>query len=345
MKGNTVNPIRILVVDDSLLMQRVLTDLLQSDQQLTVVGTARNGEEALLKIASLHPDVVTLDIEMPRMNGLTTVRKIMETNPVPVVMISALTQREAQLALKALEFGAVDYVPKPSGQISLNMGAVQDELISKVKNAACANVAQRKNEAVEEKNCVSSVKTSDKIIAMAASTGGPPALKKILTSLPSDIPPILIVQHMPKGVTKLFAEGLSQECKFKVKEAEDGDYVQNGLALVAPGGFHMVITKEGTINLTNDPPVNYVRPSADVTLSSIAKVYGSKNIGVILTGMGSDGAKGIKTIKENGGITIVQNKETCVVFGMPKAAIKTGCVDIVAPLERISREIMTACEK
>jgi len=339
-----MNKIKVLVVDDSLLMQKVLTDLLESDPQLAVIGTARNGEEALQKIPSLHPDVVTLDIEMPRMNGLTAVRKIMETNPVPVVMISALTQREALLTLKALEFGAVDYVPKPQGQISLNMDSVKYEILTKIKTAAFANVvrAQAEPETHEE---TAPITKSEKIITLAASTGGPPAVTYVLSHLPSNVPPILLVQHMPKGVTKLFAEGLNQICKFKVKEAEEGDFVQEGLALVAPGGFHMVVSKEGRISLNQDPPVNYVRPAADVMMVSAAEAYGSKNVGVVLTGMGSDGAKGIKAIKEKGGTTIAQNQESCVVFGMPNVAIKTGCVDVIAPLERIPNEIIAACEE
>ncbi|MEM2099244.1 MAG: chemotaxis response regulator protein-glutamate methylesterase [Candidatus Bathyarchaeia archaeon] len=336
--------IRVLVVDDSLFMQKVLIDILHSDNQISVIGTARDGEEALEKIAKLHPDVVTLDIEMPRMNGLTAVRKIMETNPVPVVMISALTQRDAHLTLKALEFGAVDYVPKPSGQISLNMDSVKEELLQKVKNAVLAKVIQNKPLTHEESE-LATPKENDHVISIAASTGGPPALTQILTALPPKMPPILIIQHMPKGVTKFFAEELNQVCKFRVKEAAEGDYIQEGTALIAPGGFHMTITKEGKITLTKDPPVNYVRPSADVTMISLAENYGNKNIGVILTGIGADGARGIKAIKEKGGTTIAQNEETCVVFGMPNMAIKTGCVDIIAPLNRIPKEIVTACTK
>jgi two-component system chemotaxis response regulator CheB len=336
-------PIKILVVDDSLLMQKVLVDLLQSDSQISVIGTARDGEEALQKIKTLNPDVVTLDIEMPKMNGLTTVRKIMQTNPLPVIMISALAQREAQLTLKALEFGAVDYVPKPSGPISLNMDTVKDELITKVKTAASANIRQIKP-LQTQKVAPPKEKSRDKIISIAASTGGPAAVAYILRNVPPNTPPILVVQHMQKGMTKLFSEGLNQECKIQVKEAEEGDVVQEGLALIAPGGFHMEVTKEGEINLTTTPPVNYVRPSADVTMKSAAKAYTSKNIGVVLTGMGADGAKGIEAIKKKGGVTIAQDKNTCVVFGMPDAAIKTGYVDLVAPLESIPKEIMAACE-
>jgi two-component system, chemotaxis family, protein-glutamate methylesterase/glutaminase len=337
-----VNQIKILVVDDSFLMQKLLSDIFQSDPQISVVGTARDGLEALAKIPLLRPDVVTMDVEMPRMNGLTAVRKIMETVPVPVVMISALTQKEAQLTLKALEFGAVDYVPKPQGQISLNMSSVKDELLLKVKTAALANVSRTKKPIASVASEASLALTSDRVIVMAASTGGPPALTHVLTNLPSNSPPMLVVQHMPKGITKLFAAGLSQVCKFSVKEAEEGDYLQESLALIAPGGFHMTVTKTGRISLNQEPPVNYVRPAADVTMISSAEVFGTKNIGVVLTGMGSDGARGVKAIKEKGGVNIAQNKETSVIFGMPNMAIQTGCVDVVAPLEQISKEIIAA---
>lgn len=335
--------IRLLVVDDSLLMQRVLTDILQSDPQIKVVGTARNGEDALEKIATLHPDVVTMDVEMPIMDGLTAVQKIMEINPVPVVMVSALTQEEALLTLKALEFGAVDYVPKPSGSISLNMDVLRDELISKVKTAAIANIS-RVIRRIQE-NISKVALHTDKVISIAASTGGPPAVAHVLRALPVDSPPILIVQHMPKGVTGFFAKGLSEKCNIKVKEAEEGDRVQNGLALVAPGGSHMVVNRDKRVSLTSEPPVNYVRPSADVLMFSLAEVYGAKNIAVVLTGMGSDGAKGIKAIKENRGFTIAQDEKTSVVFGMPKVAFETGCVDVVAPLEQISNLIINASIK
>jgi two-component system, chemotaxis family, protein-glutamate methylesterase/glutaminase len=333
--------IRVLVVDDSLLMQRVLSDLLQSDGQVDVIGTARNGEEALEKIAILHPDVVTMDIEMPKMNGLTAVRRIMETNPVPVVMISALTQREAQLTFKALEFGAIDYVPKPSGQISLNMDSVQEELLFKIKTAATANVAHMN----PSLNICSSEhrEIGEKIISIAASTGGPQAITKVLKALPADVPPILIVQHMPKLITKHFAEGLNEACRFSVKEAQEGDRVQEALALIAPGGFHMAVTKEARIHLTLDPPVNFVRPSADVLMVSAAQAFGAKNVGVVLTGMGSDGANGLRAIKERGGFTIAQDEKTSVVFGMPKVAAQTGCVDAVAPLDGIPNQILKAC--
>jgi two-component system chemotaxis response regulator CheB len=339
-----MQPIKILVVDDSLLMQHVLTDLLQTDQQIQVIGTARNGEEALQKIPTLHPDVVTMDIEMPKMNGLTAVQKIMQTHPTPVIMISALTQHEAAQTLQALELGAVDYVPKPSGQISLNMNPVKEELLLKVKTAATANLHQTRNPTTTENRQHTAFKTSEKIITIAASTGGPPAIKHVLSGLPSETPPMLLVQHMPKGVTRLFAETLNQTSKFQVKEAQEGDYLQENLALLAPGGFHMEVTKTGRIKLTQDPPVNYVRPAADVTMITTAEAYGAKNVGVVLTGMGADGANGIRAIKQKGGATIAQDEKSSIVFGMPKMAAQTGCVDVVAPLEDIARKILAVCD-
>lgn len=335
--------INVLVVDDSILMQKVICNILKKDQSISVIGTAKNGEEALVRIADLHPDVVTMDIEMPKMDGLTAVQKIMDTIPLPIVMISALTQREANITLKALEFGAVDFVPKPSGSISLDMDSVEEELLSKVKTAASANVKRIKRLTVER--VLPHRKFEDKVICIAASTDGPPAVTHLLRNLPNDSPPILVVQHMPKDVTKLFAQRLNEACKFQVKEAEDGDTIHEGLALIAPGGFHMVITKNGKISLNREPKVNFVRPSADVMMISTANVYGIKNVGVVLTGMGMDGANGLKVIKEKGGKTIAQNQETSVVFGMPNMAIKTGCVDVVAPLECIPEEIISACEE
>ena len=323
-------------------MQKILSDLVQSDPQITVVGTAKNGEEALSKISELHPDVVTMDVEMPKMDGLVAVQRIMKTQPLPVVMVSALTQREAELALKALDCGAVDYVPKPSGSLSLNIDVVKDELISKIKVAAHSNVNRLGTKPYGSVD--SEIKCHDKVITIAASTGGPPAIAEILAGLPADVPPMLIVQHMPKAVTTFFAVRLNQICNFRVKEAQEGDEIHGGLALLAPGGFHMTVTKEKKIALNTEPPVNYVRPSCDVTMTSSAEAYGNRNIGVILTGIGVDGAKGMKAIKEKGGFTIAQDEKSSVIYGMPKAAYDLGCVDKVAPLDSIAEEILAACK-
>jgi two-component system chemotaxis response regulator CheB len=221
------------------------------------------------------------------------------------------------------------------------MNVVREELIFKVKTAASAKVTKITPLSVESPSDHTQV--SDKVVSIAASTGGPQALTQVLKALPADAPPLLIVQHMPKVITKHFAEGLNDACKFSVKEAQEGDRVQEALALIAPGGFHMTITKDKRIHLTIGPLVNFVRPSADVLMISAAQVFGSKNVGVVLTGMGSDGANGIRAIKENGGFTIAQDEKTCVVFGMPKVAFETGCVDAVAPLDGIPKRILKAC--
>ncbi len=335
--------IKVLVVDDSILVQKVICDIFKKDQSISVIGIAKNGEEALQKIAELHPDVVTMDIEMPKMDGLTAVQKIMDANPLPILMVSALTQRETKITFKALEFGAVDFIPKPSGSFLLDGESIEEELLSKVKTAAAADVKRIKRPTIER--VLPHRKFKDKVILIAASTGGPPAVNHVLKNLPNDMPPILVVQHMPKEITRLFAQGLNERCKFQVKEAEEGDTVHAGLALIAPGGFHMVITGDGKVSLNEDPKVNFVRPSADIMMFSAASVFGAKNVGVILTGIGSDGANGVKVIKEKGGTTIAQNQETSLVFGMPKMAIETGCVDVVAPLERIPEAIISACEE
>jgi len=333
--------IKVLVVEDSIFMRTVISDIINSDPQLQVVGTAKDGEEALSKLDTLQPDVITLDVEMPRMDGLSVLKQIMRRKPKPVIMLSALTKEGALYTLKALEYGAVDYITKPSGNMSLNLHTIKDEIISKIKMAASANLLKLKAKSIN----IEPYELADNVVAIGASTGGPQALTYVLTSLPSNVPPILIVQHMPEGFTKSFAERLNELCKFKVKEAEEGDYVSEGLALIAPGGFHMRVSKTGRIKLDRTPPIHGVRPAVDPMMISVANFYESKAIGVILTGMGRDGAYGMKKIKEHGGITIAQDKKTSVVFGMPKAAIEEGCVDIVLPLHKIPIEIMRRCKK
>lgn len=333
--------IKVFIVEDSIFMRNVISDIINSDPQLQVIGTARDGEEALNKLDELKPDVITLDIEMPRMDGLSTLKQIMKKNPKPVIMLSALTQEGAIHTFKALEYGAVDYIPKPSGKISLNLSTIKDEIISKIKMAASANLHKLKIKPIH----IEAYELTDKIVAIGASTGGPQALTHVLTSLPDNVPPILIVQHMPEGFTKPFAERLDSMCKFKVKEAEDGDYVSEQLALIAPGGFHMTVSKTGRIQLRRGPAIHGVRPAVDPMMESVAEIYKSKTIGVLLTGMGRDGAYGMKKIKENRGFTIAQDEETSVVFGMPKAAIEEGCVDVVLPLHKIPLEIMRRCRK
>ena len=327
--------IKVLIVEESLLLGKIISDLLAYDSQIEVVGIVKDCDEALLKIERQHPDVVMLDLDIPRIDTLTFMKQIMKGNSTSVIMLSKLTKDAAEHVFEALELGAVDYIPKPSG-------ATANEIISKIKIAASANVLGpiRPIEHVESED-----RLEDKVVAIGASTGGPQALTYILTKLPPNIPPILIVQHMPRGFTRPFAERLDRICKFKVKEAEEGDYISKNLVLIAPGGFHMTVSKAGRINLENGPLIHYVKPAVDPMMETVAEHYKSKAIGVLLTGMGRDGALGMKRIKENDGITIAQDEKTSVVFGMPRAAIEEGCVDIVLPLREIPREIMRRCRK
>ena len=331
---------RVLVVDDSAFMRKIITSMIDSDPQLTVVGTAFDGVNALQKISQLHPDIITLDVNMPRMDGLTTLKEIMKQHPMPVIMLSATTQEGAEITFKALKLGAVDYIPKPSGQISLDIEKVRSELVERIKTAAQAKI-------VTHEGAASPVQTKqglqEKVITIGASTGGPPAVEEILVNLPENTPPILIVQHMPVGFTHSFAKRLDRLCSFGVKEAEEGDVVRQGQALVAPGGYHMTVTGDGRVQLNDGPPEHGVKPAVDPMMKTIADVYGSEVIGVILTGMGRDGASGIKIIKEKGGRTIAQNEATCTVFGMPKMAIQKGGVDKVLPLSKIPQQIMRWC--
>jgi two-component system chemotaxis response regulator CheB len=333
---------RVLVVDDSAFMRKIITDILSSDPELNVVGTAFDGVDAMRKVATLHPDVMTLDVAMPRMDGLATLKHIMDQNPLPIIMVSSTTREGTETTLKALEYGAMDYVTKPSGEISLNMGEVKNELITKIKNARNAKII--KHEQMIYKPIQHKQEFKSKVILMGASTGGPQALEGILTKLPEDTPPILIVQHMPAGFTKSFAERLEQLCKFEVKEAEEGDNIVARRALLAPGGYHMTVGQDERVHLNTGPALHGVRPAVDPMMEAAAKIYQSKTIGVILTGMGRDGALGMKAVKNCGGTTIAQDEATSTIFGMPKAAIEEGCVDETLPISEIPQEIVRKCQ-
>lgn len=332
---------KVLVVDDSAFMRKIISSMIDSDPQLTVVGTAFDGVNALKKISKLEPDVITLDVNMPRMDGLATLKELMKTNPMPVVMLSATTQEGAETTFKALRLGAVEYIAKPSGDISLDIGKVRDELVEKIKTAAQARIVTHEDATYSPVQIKHEIK--EKVIAIGASTGGPPALEEILVNLPKNTPPILIVQHMPAGFTSSFAKRLNRLCSFDVKEATEGDSIRQGLALIAPGGQHMMVTETGRIRLGDGPSEHRVRPAVDPMMRTMAEVYKSETIGVILTGMGRDGSSGLKAIKEKGGRTIAQNEETCTVFGMPRAAIEDGNVDRILPLSRIPQQIMQWC--
>ncbi|EHR77515.1 chemotaxis protein CheY [Thermococcus litoralis DSM 5473] len=345
--------IRVLVVDDSPFIRRVLKDIINSDPELEVCCEARNGIEAIEAVKTLKPDVITLDIEMPQLNGLDALKFIMSKYPTPVIMISSLTQEGADATIKALEYGAVDFIPKPSSRFSTGINELRSEIIAKIKEAAKIPprfLKFRRIRLLESQKRIREKKDAARsIIAIAASTGGPQSLLRVIPKLPAEIKSgILIVQHMPPGFTKSFAQRLDRVSKIDVKEAEDGDLVEEGKAYVAPGGFHMEITIRAgkpRIALNKGPKVHGVRPAADPMMISVARLFGRKTIGVVMTGMGRDGAQGLAEIKRRGGITIAQDKETSIIFGMPKAAIELGVVDYVVPLDKIAETIIRAEKK
>mgnify|MGYP001263641538 CR=1 FL=1 len=350
--------IRVLTVDDSALMRQVLATLLSKDPGIEVIGSAPDPFIAREKIKALNPDVITLDVEMPKMDGLTFLEKLMRGHPMPVVMVSSLTEAGCQTTLRALELGAVDFIAKPKIDLREGMEEIAQDLIAKVKAAATANVKRQASGVRRETNPSTSlstlmsgaamIKTTDTIIAIGSSTGGTEAVKDVLMALPPNIPPILITQHMPERFTKTWADRMNQLCRISVKEAEDGDSVLPGHALVAPGGYHMTLVRSGaryTVRINQDPPVNRHRPSVDVLFASVAQCAGANAVGVILTGMGGDGAKEMLTMKQAGAYTIAQDEASCVVFGMPKEAIKLGGVDKVLPLAEIPAAIVAYISK
>ena len=347
-----MSKIRVLIVDDSALMRQVLASLLSKDPAIEVIGTAPDPFIAREKIKALHPDVLTLDVEMPKMDGLTFLEKLMRGHPMPVVMVSSLTEAGCQTTLRALELGAVDFIAKPKVDLREGMEEIAQDLIDKVKAAAQAKVrgkgaggsgAVGKGVGLPLAPGGAMIKTTDTIIAIGSSTGGTEAVKDVLIALPPNTPPILITQHMPERFTKTWADRMNQLCGISVKEAEDGDSVLPGHALVAPGSYHMTLVRSGaryTVRINQDPPVNRHRPSVDVMFASVAQYAGANAVGVILTGMGGDGAKEMLTMKQAGAFTIAQDEASCVVFGMPKEAIKLGGVDKILPLSEIPAAIV-----
>lgn len=346
--------IKILIVDDSAFMRKLLSDLFSAESDFVVVGTARNGKEAVDKVKQLKPDVVTMDVEMPIMSGLQALEIIMKEIPTPVVMLSSLTSAGAKATLIALELGAVDFVAKTTGVIS-NLAGISDEIVAKGRAAIKANVSQLSKIKMELPSMTSLSSQSlissngEKILAIGTSTGGPRALQEIITRLPGNLPcGTVIVQHMPPGFTRSLAERLNSLSSLTVKEAEHNDIILPGMVLIAPGDYHMIVEREGNkkvVKLNQSPPIGGHRPAVDPMMDSVAKVYGKQSVGVILTGMGHDGAKGIQSIKEQGGYTIAEDQSTAVVFGMPKSAIELGVVDKVAPLSAIAAEIVKAIVK
>ena len=335
-------PIRVLIVDDSAVVRQIFTSELSRDPALKVIGSAPDPYVARDMIVQLRPDVVTLDVEMPRMDGITFLRKLMHHYPLPVIVVSSLTPRGGALALDALEAGAVDVMCKPHAAYSV--GDMSVELIEKVKAAAAVRQARRIASATTDRPArLSLSRTTNKILAIGASTGGTQALQQVLTAMPANAPGILITQHMPEHFTRSFAERLNELCAIEVKEAADGDSVLPGRALIAPGNYHMLLRRSGAryfVEVRSGPLVSGHRPSVDVMFKSVARFAGANAVGAIMTGMGRDGAEGLLEMKQAGARTIAQDEATCIVYGMPREAVMLGAADDIVPLDRIASRLL-----
>ena len=345
--------IKVLVVDDSAFMRKVISDILSNDDDIVVVGTAKNGKDGIEKAQLLKPHVITLDVEMPVMDGLAALEKLLELNPIPkVIMLSSLTNNDGEATIKALEAGAIDFVLKPTSSIvHFNIDDIKEDLIKKIKNAVVSNSFSYNERSIDSIKI--NIEPKDKsqtqgklkyIIAIGTSTGGPRALQQVIPFLPANIPAaVLIVQHMPPGFTKSLALRLDGLSKINVKEAENGDVLKPGWAYLAPGDYHMYIDKvlgEFCIGLNQELPMTGHRPSVNYMMNSVADCGHKNLIAVMMTGMGNDGSIGITKIKAVGGKTIAQNEETCVVYGMPKAAVNAEAIDKIVPLNDIGKEII-----
>jgi two-component system chemotaxis response regulator CheB len=346
--------IRVLIIDDSSLVRSILSKGLSKDSEIEIVGTAPDVYAGRDLIIKTKPDVLTLDIEMPRMDGVEFLRRLMPQYPIPVVVVSSLTKKGKKITLDALDAGAVDYVAKPESDLERGLTGMMEDLISKIKIASRANVSRWKNQNKLRKSKPLSSKvealseTTDKVIAIGASTGGTEAINQVITSLPATMPGIVIVQHMPKGFTTTFANRLNEISELNVKEAEDGDIVKMGKVFIAPGDFHMRIKRSGgqyIIKIEEGEKVSGHRPSVDVLFESIANQVGPNGYGVILTGMGSDGAKGLKMMRENGAKTLGQNKNSCIVYGMPKVAYEIGAVEKQVDLKLVAHSLINLLRK
>ncbi len=341
-----MKPIRVLIVDDSAVVRKLLREGLDREPDIEVVGTAPDPYVAREKIVSLKPDVITLDIEMPRMDGLTFLRKLMAHYPLPVIIVSSLTQAGGEMAMEALEAGAVEVMCKPGG--SFSVGDMTLQLADKIRAAARVNVRARAAAAAERASAapprtLAMTKTTNKIIAIGASTGGTEAILEVLRRFPPSIAGIVIVQHMPAKFTTSFAKRLDSLCQIRVKEAEEGDSIVPGIALLAPGNFHMMMRRSGAryyVNVRKGPLVWHQRPAVDVLFNSVATYGGPNAIGVLLTGMGKDGAEGLLKMRQAGARTIAQDERTSVVFGMPKEAITLGAAEKVLPLDQIAEAVI-----
>jgi two-component system chemotaxis response regulator CheB len=345
--------VNVLIVDDSAFMRNTLAGMISSDPDINVIGIARDGIEAVEKVAELKPDIVTLDVEMPRMDGIEALRHIMAHNPVPVLMVSSLTTDGAKVTLDALDLGAVDFIPKNLADLSVNIVKIKDALIDKIKQIARAGVVLKRNngaapeplEMPKPLGYKSHRKTA--IVVIGTSTGGPKALQNIMPRFPKNFPvPILIVQHMPPAFTGPFAARLNQLSEIDIKEAEEGEPIQKGVAFVAPGRGHMSIIRKKvtkTIISISENREDYIyKPSVDILMLSAVESHSGQILGVILTGLGNDGEMGMKAIKDSGGRTIAESEESCIVYGMPKSVISAGLADKIVPLEEVAGEIINA---
>ncbi|MFO7597883.1 MAG: chemotaxis response regulator protein-glutamate methylesterase [Desulfocurvibacter africanus] len=347
--------IRVVVIDDSAFMRKAISTMLAKDPEIQVVGTAHNGNEGIERIRELDPDVVTLDIEMPVMDGLTALRRIMMEMPRPVIMVSSLTTEGAEATLKAMELGAVDFISKELSKVSLDIIKIEADLQKKVKAVAKRKLRHRTplrpmprsaESHLRERIAAIGGRPVRDIVAIGVSTGGPPAVQKVLSSLPVDFPAaVLIAQHMPPAFTGPFAKRLDNVCAISVKEAEDGEPLKPGTVYIAPGGKHLKITQRGTkldVVVSPDPAGALYKPSVNVLISSVAETLGRRALGVILTGMGNDGLEGIRELKARGGRVLAQNDATCVVYGMPKAIVDAGLADRILGIDEMGPAIISS---
>jgi two-component system chemotaxis response regulator CheB len=349
----SLREIKVLVVDDSALMRKIISDMINSQTDMKVVDTARNGEDLLSKFQKLQPDVITLDVEMPVMGGIQALQELKSRNiDIPVIVLSSVSSKDACSTMECLEAGAFDFISKPSGQISLDIDKVKDNLIERIR-LAFDKSKKVSSEAIKHREAGSAAKLKKNMkkevvkgrleaVVIGASTGGPKALYTVITALPPNIGvPIFVVQHMPAGFTKAFAERLNSNSDLTVVEAENGQCIEKNTVYIAPGGYHMQLTKDKRIELNKEAAIWGVRPAVDKLFFSAAEVFGSAVLSIVLTGMGKDGAAGTVEIKKKGGITISEDESTCTIYGMPKATYETGMVDEVLPLGEIPAEIVT----
>jgi two-component system, chemotaxis family, protein-glutamate methylesterase/glutaminase len=340
--------IRVLVVDDSAFMRKVISDMISSQPDMEVINTARDGEDAISKIASLKPDVITLDVEMPKKNGLEVLKAVKNDVSCGAIMLSSLTSSGSSITMEALHFGAFDFIQKPSGSISLDIAKVKDELLEKIRCAkASGNKPVNNNIRIESVRTRMTKHNQGKIDALllGASTGGPRVLYDVITKLPGDLNlPVFVVQHMPAGFTKAFAERMDKNSKLTVVEAKDGDIIMPNRVYIAPGGYHMLVDGK-KIKLDLSPSLHGVRPAVDKLFITAAELYKGNLVACIFTGMGKDGAEGVRAVKSKGGYVIAQDEATSIVYGMPKAAYETGCVDVVMPDYNIVEEIIRVIKR